>query len=153
MKQLSVGTIITDNKNILIGHTTWGKGFDIPKGRQEEGETYIQTAMRELNEEFGIVETEFRFQELGMFEYLKNKDLFLFKIKYGNLHQDITLSTLKCSSYFDKDGKQFPEINGYKIITIESIKNYCYLSLTKVLNQIFVQQENYERYNRYRSRR
>jgi 8-oxo-dGTP pyrophosphatase MutT (NUDIX family) len=137
LKQLSVGTIITDNKNILLGHTTWGKGFDIPKGRQEKGETYIQTAMRELKEEFGIVETEFRFQELGMFEYLKNKDLFLFKLEYGDLYKDISLSTLQCSSYFDKDGKQFPEINGYKIVSIKDVGNYCYKGMIKVLNKIF----------------
>ena len=143
MKQLSVGTIITDNKNILVGHTTWGKGFDIPKGRQEEGETYIQTARRELKEEFGLYEEVYlyealhRFEPLGFYEYLKNKDLYLFKIWFNDLHKDINLSNLKCTSYFDKDGKQFPEINGYKIVSIKDVGNYCYKGMIKVLNKIF----------------
>ncbi len=143
MKQLSVGTIITDNKSILVGHTTLGNGFDIPKGMQEENETYIQTARRELKEEFGLYEEVYlyealhRFEPLGFYEYLKNKDLYLFKIWFNDLHKDINLSNLKCTSYFDKDGKQFPEINGYKIVAIKDVSNYCYKGMTKVLNKIF----------------
>jgi putative (di)nucleoside polyphosphate hydrolase len=137
MKQLSVGTIITDNINILLGHTSYGNGYDIPKGRQEEGETYIQTAIRELKEEFGIVEPKFRFEELGMFEYIKSKDLYLFKLPYTDLYKDIAMSILRCTSYFDKDGKQVPEINGYKIVKISEIEKYCYKGMIRVLNKIF----------------
>ncbi len=137
MKELSAGVIITDNKNILLGHTSWGIGYDIPKGRQETGETYLQTAIRELKEEFGIVETEFRFQELGLFEYIKKKDLYLFKLEFGNLYQEIGLSILKCNSFFEKDGKQIPEISGYKIVSLNEIDKYCYRGMIKVLNKIF----------------
>jgi putative (di)nucleoside polyphosphate hydrolase len=137
MKELSAGVIITDNKNILLGHTTWGHGYDIPKGRQEAGETYLQTAMRELKEEFGMVEPEFRFQGLGLFEYIKKKDLYLFKLEFGNLHQEIGLSILKCNSFFERGGKQIPEISGYKIVSLSEIENYCCRGMIKVLNKIF----------------
>ena len=74
MKKLSVGTIIRDyNKNILVGHTTFGKGWDIPKGLLEEGEYYLDTATRELKEEFNLVFDEFEFEQLGKFEYNKEK--------------------------------------------------------------------------------
>jgi hypothetical protein len=95
--------------------------------------------MRELKEEFGIVEPEFRFQELGKFEYIRTKDLFLFKLEYGNLHQEIAMSILKCTSYFDKKGKQVPEIDGYKIIAIDEIEKYCYKGMIGVLNKVFME--------------
>lgn len=137
MKNISVGTIITDNKNILLGHTTWGKAYDLPKGRQEDGESLLETAQRELKEEFGLHEAKHRFEPIGLFEYLKDKDLYLFKIEFGSLHQEITLTMLKCNSYFEKEEKQIPEIDGYKIVSLNEIDKYCYKSMAKVLNKIF----------------
>lgn len=137
MKELSVGVIITDDTNILLGHTTWGKGWDLPKGKQEKGETYLQTAIRELKEEFGIYEAGFRFETLGLFSYLKNKDLYLYRITFSDLTKEVPLSTLRCTSYFEKDGKQYPEIDKYKIVSLNEIDKYCYPSMTKVLKKIF----------------
>lgn len=137
MKQLSVGTILTDNNNILLGHATLNKKWDIPKGLQEENETYIQTAQRELKEEFGLYEPEFRFETLGLFEYLKNKDLYLFKIYFSDLKRNIPLSYLRCNSYFEFKKDKYPEIDAYKIIALNDIDNYCYDGMIKVLNKIF----------------
>ena len=137
IKQLSVGTIITDNKNILLGHTTWGQKYDLPKGRHEKGETYLQTTQREMKEEFGLYEAKHRFEILGFFEYLRDKDLYLFKLEFGNLYKDINLSMLKCNSFFEKNGEQIPEMDGYKIVSLNEIDKYCYKSMVKVLNKIF----------------
>ena len=136
MKKLSCGTILTDGKNILLGHVTGKDKYDLPKGGHEEKETYLQTAQRELLEEFGIHEPGFRFQDLGFYEYTVSKDLYLYLIEYPDIKQDIPLSTLFCTSYFDRNGEQILEIDGYNIISIKEIPNYCYPNMVKVLKKI-----------------
>ena len=137
-KKLSVGTIIRDyNKNILIGHTTFGKGWDIPKGVSEEGEHYLDTAIRELKEEFNLQFDEFEFEQLGRFEYNKEKDLFLYEVVLFDLRKQIKLKDLKCTSTFEMYGKKFSEINKYKIIHLNEIENYMYKSMIKVLKRIY----------------
>ena len=53
-KELSIGTIITDGQSIL-GCRPYGRkdkehSYDLPKGRREESETYIETAVRECKD-------------------------------------------------------------------------------------------------------
>ena len=52
----SCGMIVMDGCSILLIERN-GK-WDLPKGKREEGESYIQTALRELEEETGIRENE-----------------------------------------------------------------------------------------------
>ena len=138
MKKLSIGTIVRDyNKNILIGHTTFGKGWDIPKGLLEEGEVSLETAQRELDEEFNLSFDDFEFEQLGRFQYLKNKDLFLYEIVLFDLKKQIKLKDLKCESYFVVDGNRYPEIDRYRIINLNEIDKYLYPNMVKVLKRIY----------------
>ena len=52
----SCGMIVMDGCSILLIERN-GK-WDLPKGKREEGESYRQTALRELEEETGIRENE-----------------------------------------------------------------------------------------------
>lgn len=56
-KTISVGlAIIWDNKLLLIHPTNskWYGTYSFPKGNQEKGETFIETALRETKEEVGL---------------------------------------------------------------------------------------------------
>lgn len=54
----SAGLLIIQNNKMLLAHPTkapWYGTYTIPKGKVEEGETYVDTAIRETKEEVGIV--------------------------------------------------------------------------------------------------
>ena len=136
-KQLSVGTILTDGKYILLGHATGTKNWDIPKGRQEEGESNIETAERELLEETGLAFNRKRFEVVGRHELNKHKDLFLYRIDFENLKEEIDLSKLKCKSYFDKDnGDKVLEFDRFMFCKIKDIEEYCPKNLRRVLKEV-----------------
>lgn len=54
----SAGLLIIQDNKILLAHPTkapWYGTYTIPKGKVEEGETYLDAAIRETKEEVGIV--------------------------------------------------------------------------------------------------
>jgi ADP-ribose pyrophosphatase YjhB (NUDIX family) len=56
--QISAGLAIIQDNKILLEHPTnspWFNSYSIPKGQMEPGENSIQTAIRETEEELGIV--------------------------------------------------------------------------------------------------
>ena len=130
MKQISAGVIIINNEGKVLGCIPSGKEkmncnfCDIPKGRIEIGESPIEAAIRETFEETGIDLTNVKLTNLGQYPYLKNKDLHLFRC---NLNVDI--QKLKCTSYFEFNGKQIPEIVNYIWVDKEKIKDIYYKSL------------------------
>ena len=57
-KLLSVGAIIHNEfDEILLCHVTGQSNYDIPKGLQNENESYLETCVRELKEETGLLES------------------------------------------------------------------------------------------------
>ena len=121
-KELSIGTIITDGQYILAcrpyGRKDKEHSFDLPKGRWEEGETYIERAVRECKEETGFDLWPDHLIALGRFEYIPTKDLYLFLVALDFMPEH---STLKCPSKFEVDGKQVPEVIGYKNVPITEL--------------------------------
>lgn len=54
-KEVACGCIIFDkNKKVLLIHQIAGDYWGFPKGHVEEGETELQTALREVKEEVGL---------------------------------------------------------------------------------------------------
>ena len=136
MKELSCGIIIINSNNQILGCKAGGMSgllLDIPKGHIEEGESEIDCAIRETFEETGINVLKETLIDLGKFEYIKKKDLHLFKCNY-----DIeNLSKLFCSTYrITKKGTKVPEVIRYEWINIDNLENKFYFSLEKVLKQI-----------------
>lgn len=68
-KVISAGGIIVrhnPNKQILLTIYTHIKGLGFPKGHVEEGETFDQTAIREVTEETGLTELKI-VKKLGVY--------------------------------------------------------------------------------------
>jgi len=131
--KISAGIIITDGQNILLGHSTGNEYWDIPKGEVDDNETFIETAIRETYEEFGLIFREKDLKDLGVFSYLKKKNLYLFKIKMNKLPN---IEECFCSSYFKtKKGYEIPEIDNFKIFSNkEGIKH-----LNKSMQKVFIE--------------
>lgn len=53
-KETSCGCIIIKNNKVLLVYEKRGNFWGFPKGHMEEGETEIETALREVKEEVGI---------------------------------------------------------------------------------------------------
>ena len=130
MKQLSIGTLIVYQDLILLGHSTNNKHWDILKGKQEYGETKIQTALRELKEESGLELDADSLCEIGFFSYTKTKNLFLFKHE-ANIKYDTNL--MCCQTLVDD---VFPEIDNYIWVKREHVGLFCTPNLTKVIAQV-----------------
>jgi ADP-ribose pyrophosphatase YjhB (NUDIX family) len=97
MKSLRAGAIVINSKNqiALANEHLWG----FPRGGVEDGEDFINTAIREVNEEIGLTEIKL-VKELGIYErypqgitaempgaYPMEIHMFLFRTNYlGDLH-------------------------------------------------------------------
>lgn len=137
-KKVSACVIIYDkeNKTFLAEHSTgmkW-KGpnlWGLPKGEIDEGELPNQTAIREVKEECGIDLNILDLHYLGHYKYIKTKDLDMFII-----YKKIDPKTCHCDSYFERNGEKFPEVNGFKLVSIDEIDNEIILAQNNVLHEI-----------------
>jgi len=121
----------SDNK-LLLEHPTGHKPhiWTIPKGRMDEGETdYFEVAKRELLEETNVNLNNLNIikkEEFDLIRYREtNKYLKGFFVRVDSDLSDIELG---CESMVYRNGvPSFPEVDGYKWVTIEEAK--------KVLNE------------------
>lgn len=116
-KAVSAGFIIETPEGFLLTHPTGRpktKGnWDIPKGHMETGEYPLETAIRELQEETGLeYNPDFKTTYLGEFDYTLSKNIILYHVIWPDT---IDLKKLKCTSYFEQDGKQTPEANDFML--------------------------------------
>ena len=131
---MSCGVLLINKGSILacVPTTTFGlpSGFDIPKGCIEEDEFPSECALRELKEETGIKLRGCDMETLGEFRYRRDKDLTLF---VSTVPVDIT--KCDCTSYFELNGKQVPEVVGYTWVPFSEVSKF-YKSLQPVLTAI-----------------
>lgn len=125
--------IINDKKQILMGHVTGQKHFDIPKGLLEENEDKQTCAIRECLEETGIQFTNGELKEIGTFDYNKSKQLVLFL----SFMTDFDLSELQCNSYFEHHytKEKLPEVDYFKWVSPNEIMNHCAPSMATLLTE------------------
>lgn len=134
-KAISAGVIFICPSGILMCHPT-GKpldkhNWDLPKGHVEPNEDHAMTAIREVREETGLVITKDQLVDLGMFPYLKKKDLHLFKCI---LDHDIDTSKLKCTSTFVLNPREeIPEMDNYMIT---KDLDYLYRAYQKIFEKL-----------------
>ena len=126
----SVGLILTDGSKFLVCHSTNNKFYDLPKGMAEKDEKYIDTCVREVWEETGLVIDSKKLLDLGKYEYMSSKDLYLYIIKYNELP---SIENLFCNSKFKMYGREFPECDGYKYIAYNEIDLYMTKQMSKTL--------------------
>ena len=132
-KTTSCGVIITDGKVILLGHSTGNKHWDIPKGGMDEGETYIQSALRELEEETSIILTADDVTEIGVMDYTPRKRLYLCYHKTENLPD---IDTVICTSMCTRNGHTFPELDRFEYVPFPYIRGYTTENMANALKNI-----------------
>ena len=122
MKQTTYAVVLIDKEGSILGcHSyAYGKkentGYDFPKGCKEESEEDIDAACRELYEETNIRltnEDKKDLIDLGTYKHNKEKNIHIYLLKVEKF-PDISL--LKCNSFFERHGKEYPEVNGWKVI-------------------------------------
>jgi ADP-ribose pyrophosphatase YjhB (NUDIX family) len=97
MKQkVSAGLAIVYDHRILLVHPTnasWYNSYGIPKGGVEEGETYLDAAIRETREETGInipkslIDKTEHYFSLSSKKYKYNKTVYYYVVKIDDLSQ------------------------------------------------------------------
>lgn len=135
MKKTSCGFIVFNTEDRMLACHPAGREytaahcFDIPKGNVDSDENALETAKRELYEETGLtIPDGTGILSLGKFSYRPEKDLILFAVK-----MDIDESKLKCTSTFELNGKQIPEMDSY-ILTYDESK--FFKSLLPIIHDI-----------------
>lgn len=123
----SCGTLIVNRaRQLLLCHVTHTAKWDIPKGMQDPGESTLAAAMRELREEAGIAFDAGRFEDLGCFDYRRDKRLHLYKVKVDDELE--RLDHLCCTSYFPHhvSGAPTPEVDGFRWASRAEIGKLCW---------------------------
>jgi 8-oxo-dGTP pyrophosphatase MutT (NUDIX family) len=133
-KTTSCGVIVTDGVRLLLGHATRSPRWDIPKGGVEPGETPEHAASRELHEETGLVAPEAGLIALGVFPYLRNKDLALFAWVVPALPDP---KALVCSAFFTlSDGTRLPEFDRFALFARDEALTRVGKNLARLLGEI-----------------
>lgn len=112
---------------------TWNDCYDLPKGCANVGEDDIDAALRELREETGGRLNKEDLVDLGIHPYLRGKDIHVFYYRYSSWDVVPLTATMRCKSYFTLNGKQFPEMDYFNLI---SEKNWNRFSkgIQRILN-------------------
>lgn len=127
-KELSCGILVKLGTRYLLGHASGLDYYDIFKGRMEEGETFVQTAIRECEEESGLVFTEEQLKFFGVLKYLKTKDLGLFLTKLDS----VDMSSLTCTTYLDSG---LPEMDYYTIFEFDEMLTKVGRNLARIFTE------------------
>lgn len=124
-KNITAAVVMIDRDgSILACHATGkgkDKGYDFPKGLVEVDESDLFAAMRELQEETGIWLYDpngwwtkaNRLIDCGIYRHNNTKDIHIFLYRVDEFPD---LNQLECTSYFERDGKSYPEVDSFKII-------------------------------------
>lgn len=136
MKTISCAIISFNSENkILMCHSTGNSFWDLPKGLKEENEEPEVAARREFLEETSLDIYNLKLQDLGLFDYNKQKSIHVFLLKEKI---DFDLSKAKCTTYFlnKYTNKQQPEVDSFSYFSKdEALANSC-KSMSNLLKKI-----------------
>lgn len=135
MKKISAGIIIQNQHDeFLLGHSTGNHFFDIFKGGTEANETALDTALRECQEESGLILEPCNIIDLGIFSYNKEKDLHLFLCKVNK--QSIDMTTLVCTTFVQQPTYSFPEMDRFAWFSYDKLLEYTATSMNKIFKKL-----------------
>ena len=142
MNITSCGVIILKDDTILLGHATNQTHWDIPKGRMEDGETYLEAVLRETEEEIGHKLNPEDLKFIGDGSYRSTKDLALF-LYCG---EPIDISTCFCDSTFieESDNREYPEFDDFKYVKLSDLDQYLRPNLIRSIKEIYSKGTGYE---------
>lgn len=130
-----VAVIVTDGEQVIVGQTPQRMKFspegncDLPKGHAHVGEDLEDAAKREVYEEIGL-----RLYSVtpitSKLKYLKGTTLTFFVAYLDTLPP---AKSLQCKSFYEYNGKQYPEIAKYHLVPLEDLETYLYKGLAKLI--------------------
>ncbi len=128
--------MVNPQGQLLLCHVTNTPRWDIPKGMQDQGESTLQAAMRELREEAGLVFDAARFEDLGGFDYRRDKRLHLYRVRVGA--ELASLDALVCTSFFPhpSTGEPTPETDAFRWAARSEIARLCWPRMGQRLLQL-----------------
>lgn len=125
----SCGIIFYKDGQILLGHATGQSHWDLPKGKTEDNETFIQAAVRECEEEIGFIASEDKLLLLGEVPYRKGKRLVLFFYTSTEIPNE---DNCTCNStYINKYGQQKPEFDDFRYVPLTECTKYLTMRMCK----------------------
>ena len=133
---MRVAVIITDGVDTIIGKSPQnlhksGHCCDLFKGHVQDNECLTTAALREVKEESNIGLSLKDISTItGPFNYI-NGDRIIFFVCVLDTLPDI--NSLKCNSYFEVNGKKYPEIAKYFKVKLKDLPNNLYKTLSKVV--------------------
>jgi 8-oxo-dGTP pyrophosphatase MutT (NUDIX family) len=133
-KRLSCGVVIlNDQAELLLCHVTGHSHWDLPKGGIHSGETPLQAALRETEEESGLVLQPDALLDLGPLPYRPNKGLHLF----AALLPRLDTRELHCASCFTdaRSERRLPEMDGFGWFAFDRISSLCTPRMAVVLQE------------------
>jgi putative (di)nucleoside polyphosphate hydrolase len=130
----SAGVIVTDGRRLLLGHATHSPRWDIPKGVAEPGESFLAAAVRELDEETGLVVRPEALRNLGVHAYRPDKDLALFVWTQVEMPRP---EHLVCRSMFPlRNGAMVPEFDKFGIFAWHAALGKVGKNLARLLTEL-----------------
>jgi 8-oxo-dGTP pyrophosphatase MutT (NUDIX family) len=114
-RRTSCGVIVSDDgTRLLLGRPPQSRRWDIPKGIAAPGETFVEAALRELEEETGLRAEPAALTPLGVHAYMPGKDLALFLWRPAVMPDP---ARLRCRSLLPlPDGRRIPEIAAFAVV-------------------------------------
>lgn len=136
--EISAGiAIILNNEKILLAHPTnnpWKKRWGIPKGKQDENETLLETALRETKEEVGIhIKDPSKLEGPFKLEYVHpNKKVY--KIVYYFIYRINDIKKIELNSMVvPKNQLQMSEVDYAEFKTFKEAEDLIMRSQEKIL--------------------
>ena len=131
---LSCGIVVLlDSNELLLCHVTGQRQWDLPKGGIHVGESPLDAALRETEEETGLVLRADALLDLGRQAYTTRKDLHLFAC----LSKRIDPRELHCASCFVErlSGRARPEMDAFGWFSFDRIEALCTPRLAALLTR------------------
>ena len=128
-----------DNK-ILVCHPTRHPStfWSIPKGRLDNDEEPLDAAIRETMEESNVDLTDWQIiHNIEPIVYPNNKKI-LYAFVFFEFQNKINFDSLdlKCNSFVEREKGGFPEMDGYKWLTVDESKEQLHPSQIKALIEL-----------------